>query len=133
VEVSNTPWLEKHYYLVDLASGRESCTEKKFHVSPFMDLAMHYRWRFQPPAAAKNKLMIHIENWRTSTEPMPSQRLFDATLAMRKSPITGVGLLKLWLSMPVMSLKVVMAIYWQALKLWLKGIPFVPYQKSDPP
>lgn len=111
-EVSNTPWGEVHYYLVDLTSPQ--ATPKVFHVSPFMSLDMHYRWQIEPPAAG---LRIHIENWR-------DELLFDATLSLRRKPIDSASIKTLLKTWPMMTLSVVKGIYWQALKLFAKGIPF---------
>ncbi len=129
VEVSNTPWLEKHYYLVSLQQ-LEAVTVKAFHVSPFMDLLMNYHWQLKPPMPDSDRLFIHIENRRaTAAQPHSDGKLFDATLTMRKVPSGQASAWRLRLSMSLMTLKVVAAIYWQALKLFAKRVPFVPYQK----
>tara|TARA_Y100000588_G_scaffold346646_1_gene394763 strand:- start:875 stop:1525 length:651 start_codon:yes stop_codon:yes gene_type:complete len=118
VEVSNTPWLERHYYLVDLQGDMK--TKKDFHVSPFMDLDMHYHWRVKPPA---EQVLVHIENHK-------DHKQFDATLAMKKCEITKRSLFKAWLSAPLMPVKVVIGIYWQAIKLFAKRIPFIAHPES---
>ena len=115
VEVSNTPWLERHYYLVDIS--QTETTEKTFHVSPFMDLDMHYLWRVKAPS---NKVFVHIENHK-------DEKVFDATLALTKQDFTATNMFKTWLSLPAMTFKVVLGIYWQALKLFAKRIPFVAH------
>lgn len=118
VEVSNTPWLERHYYLVDLQSDMK--TQKDFHVSPFMDLDMQYHWRVKPPA---EQVLVHIENHK-------DQKQFDATLAMKKREITKTSLFKAWLFAPLMPIKVVAGIYWQAAKLFAKRIPFIAHPET---
>lgn len=118
VEVSNTPWLERHYYLVDLQSDMK--TKKNFHVSPFMDLDMQYHWRVKPPA---EQVLVHIENHK-------DQKQFDATLAMKKREITKTSLFKAWLFAPLMPIKVVAGIYWQAAKLFAKRIPFIAHPET---
>lgn len=115
VEVSNTPWLERHYYLVDLRGDMK--TDKTFHVSPFMDLDMRYHWQVKPP---KNNVLIHIENHKT-------EKQFDATLTMKKQQFSNGNLFKAWLVTAMMPMKVVVGIYWQALKLFAKRIPFVAH------
>ena len=118
VEVSNTPWLERHYYLVDLQGDMK--TKKDFHVSPFMDLDMQYHWRVKPPA---EQVLVHIENHN-------DHKQFDATLAMKKCEITKRSLFKAWLSAPMMPVKVVIGIYWQAIKLFAKRIPFIAHPET---
>jgi len=124
-EVNNTPWGEQHCYLIpvnkDEAVIRHRQT-KEFHVSPFMDLDMDYRWTLTHP---QKRVLVHIENQRDN------ERLFDATLIMKREPLTGKNLLRLLARFPVVTLKIVSAIYYEALRLWLKKIPFYPHSKSQ--
>lgn len=123
VEVSNTPWNKRYYYLVDLSEIAP--TEKSFHVSPFMDLAMQYHWRVKTPEQHKGKLLVHIENHGHD-----KTKLFDASLVLKEQPLTKANMFKVWLGLPAMTLKVVGGIYYQALKLFAKRVPFVPYQEK---
>ncbi|QOL27021.1 DUF1365 domain-containing protein [Thalassotalea sp. LPB0316] len=123
VEVSNTPWNKRHYYLVDLT--KVEATEKVFHVSPFFDLAMQYHWRVNPPTKKDKNLLVHIENIKEQ------EKLFDATLALKRVPMTSKHLSRVWLTLPHMTLKIVAGIYYQALKLFIKKVPFVPYQTKN--
>lgn len=115
-EVSNTPWNERHYYLIHAETQQP--VAKAFHVSPFMDLAMDYHWRF---SGLIKTLNLHIENQRATGE-----KVFDATLILQQRPLTKTQLRREWLRIPAMTLKTVAAICWQALKIFFKRIPYVP-------
>ena len=56
-----------------------------------------------------------------------TQKLFDATLVLRRRPITGASLARTLVQFPFMTTRVLAAIYWQALRLWLKGATFHPH------
>ncbi|MFT2092694.1 DUF1365 domain-containing protein [Paraglaciecola sp. 2405UD69-4] len=114
-EVSNTPWRERHYYLVNL--DKVQPTAKTFHVSPFMEMDMDYHWRVTPPG---KKMLVHIENHQ-------ERKVFDATLAMSKKSISVRNVVSTLFSTPSMTFKIVLAIYWQALKLFIKKVPFVAH------
>lgn len=122
-EVSNTPWNECHYYLLDLAAL--SPHDKDFHVSPFMGLGMRYHWRIRAP---KEEALIHIESHPVSGE----SKLFDATLALRRAPWCRSGLAALLARWPWMTLKVLLGIYWQALRLFIKRTPVFTHPESRP-
>lgn len=131
-EVSNTPWNERHYYLVDLLTdSADKKTKKNFQVSPFMDLAMTYFWQVTPPSCHDDKLLVNIKNKRVDEESGQATMLFDASLVMKKKPFTKKSLLRIWAQLPVMTVKVVLTIYWQALKLFIKRVPFIGYQKPE--
>ncbi|MBU2872107.1 DUF1365 domain-containing protein [Colwellia sp. E2M01] len=128
-EVSNTPWNERHYYLVDLLNDNEKVNKKVFQVSPFMDLDMSYFWQVKPPNEHTSKMMVHIENKRLNTDNGKLEKLFDASLRMQRKTFSQKNLLAVWCQLPVMTIKVVVGIYWQALRLFIKRIPFIGYQK----
>ena len=120
-EVSNTPWGERHCYVLDGATNlgrgekRRHEFRKDFHVSPFMDMDVDYRWYFTPPGRS---LGIHMENLKSG------KRFFDATLALTRREISTVSLNAVLLRYPLMTARIVAAIYWHALLLWIKGTPF---------
>jgi DUF1365 family protein len=118
-EVSNTPWNERHCYLVD--AQQNVVMDKAFHVSPFMNEDMQYRWRFTP---LNDTLYLNIDNLRGS------EKLFDATFSMQRESLTKSALIKNLLRVTDMTISTVVGIHWEALKLYLKGIPYVPYVKK---
>ncbi|MBU3823390.1 MAG: DUF1365 domain-containing protein [Candidatus Oceanisphaera merdipullorum] len=115
MEVHNTPWNQRHCYLVDLA--KQDPTEKAFHVSPFMGMKMQYHWRITPPKLGASKVLVHIEN-------RDPDLLFDATLSLRRQQFERGVLKTALLQWPLMTLTIVRGIYWQALRLFLKRIPY---------
>ncbi|MFM2600299.1 DUF1365 domain-containing protein [Vibrio fortis] len=128
-EVSNTPWRERHYYLIDMQ--QELKAKKDFHVSPFMDLDMTYHWKIKPPS---RRTLVHIENHRDEQYP-GDKKVFDATLALEKQPMTASDIRQTLIRTPAMTTKVVLGIYYQALKLFIKKVPFIshPDSVSKPP
>ena len=87
---------------------------KTMHVSPFMQMDVDYRWRFSAPG---EKLNVFMENTRSG------ERLFDASLNFKRTEISGFSLARILTFHPFMTFKIIMAIHWQALRLWLKGAP----------
>lgn len=120
-EITNTPWNERHAYVLQPANsgsrGRAMRFRlaKAFHVSPFMPMDIDYDWRFAPPGES---LAVHMENRRSG------RRLFDATLALRRREISSASLAVTLARQPVSALATLRRIYWQALRLWAKRIPF---------
>jgi hypothetical protein len=121
-EITNTPWDERHAYVLPVASGKPEGArvwrfgfDKVFHVSPFLPMDMRYDWRFSAPG---DTLDVHMENWRDG------QAQFDATLHLRREPLTSPTLARALIAVPFATVKVAALIYWQALKLLVKRTPF---------
>ena len=128
-EVCNTPWHERHAYVLPLdsaeRSGRAWCWSfpKALHVSPFMPPDCQYAWRFQAPGAHLN---VHMEVQRDGA------RQLDATLALRRRALTAQALRRILWRYPLLTAQVVGAIHWQALRLWLKRNPIYQHPRPQP-
>ena len=112
-EVTNTPWGERHAYVMR-ADGRAGEFDKALHVSPFMPMDQRYAWRAAAPGAT---LSVHI----ASTE--DGERAFDATLNLRRRPLTRRALAR----RPGATLRLLALIYGHAVALKLKGVPVQPH------
>lgn len=119
-EVRNT-FGERHSYLipVDTTSGpviRQSC-DKCFYVSPFLDMNLRYNFRV---AAPSRKLSVVV----SASDAQGPQIV--ASLIGSHAPLSDSALLRLLLRMPFLTFKVIGAIHWQALRMWLQGFALKP-------
>lgn len=115
-EVNNT-FGEHHFYqaAVDASSGElQHDARKAFFVSPFNTLEGTYRFSVRPP---QERVFLGI------TLSTAEGGLLTAYFDAEKRALTDATLLKLLLAYPFMTAKVVLGIHWEALLLWLKGVP----------
>jgi len=112
-EVTNTPWGERHAYVLEAGNRtvNQGDFDKALHVSPFMPMDQRYTWRAPAPGET---LSVHIESTQEG------QRAFDATLNLTRKPLTQRGLAK-------PTFRLLALIYGHGLALKLKGVPVQPH------
>ena len=127
IEIHNTPWGEEYLRAFDAREKQYDGKwhryrlDKEFHVSPFMPMDISYDWRFTEPG---EQLAVRMSNnWQGA-------EVFNASLSLRQQPLTGRNLARALLHWPLMTAKVIAAIYWQALRLKWKGVPFCPHPEQ---
>ncbi|MCH2123602.1 MAG: DUF1365 domain-containing protein [Pirellulaceae bacterium] len=127
-EVNNTPWGERHCYVLSPeqfdSRDEKSVIDKEFHVSPFMPMDVQYTWGLSSP---DRQIKVFIENRQKG------EAFFNVNMRLERREITSANLSRALLRFPLMTWRVVAGIYWQALRLWLKGTPFHkhPGQKTN--
>lgn len=126
-EVHNT-FGERHSYLIPVDTDANEPLEqrclKAFYVSPFMDMNIVYRFRIQPPS---ERVALVIE----SADAQGS--VLTASLAGTRQELTDAALLRAFVAFPLMTLKVVAGIHWEAARLWLKGMRLRPRPPAPAP
>jgi len=128
-EITNTPWKERHSYVLPVAEAERHAGalhwgfHKVFHVSPFLPMQRDYAWHLTPP---DQELRVHMDVLDAGT------RDFDATLVLARRPVTGFNLARVLLRYPAMTLRVVAAIHWQAFLIFLRRNPVYDHPKSRP-
>ncbi|MCU0754691.1 MAG: DUF1365 domain-containing protein [Xanthomonadales bacterium] len=136
-EITNTPWGERHAYVLPLAGAPRAGSawrfdfDKRFHVSPFIPMDRQYDWRFTAPG---DSLSVHMEV-REARDEAPSGRgavQFDASLALRREAWSAGALARCLLRYPPMTFAVAFRIYWHALLIRLKRNPFYAHPKTTP-
>ena len=127
-EVTNTPWRERHCYVLSQrrtgARTLRARSVKAMHVSPFHPMDLAYDWIVQQPG---ERLAVHMALRSASADATVSTQgtapIFGAALSLRREPISGVSLARALARFPFMTARVIGAIHWQALRLWMKRIP----------
>lgn len=123
-EVSNTPWHQRYHYVLP-AEGEGSqhfAVAKAFHVSPFLPRELEYHLHFGAPGA---RLGVHMEDHDAEG------KLFDATLGLERHALDRAAVHRHLCAFPWMTAKTVLGIYWQALRLALKRVPFFSHGAAD--
>ena len=118
-EVRNT-FGEMHHYVCAVTDETGDFihqeADKLFYVSPFIDMAMHYRFRISPP---EERVKVHILESDTSGP------LLVATFFGNRRPLSTLNLLRTALAFPFATAKIILAIHYEALRLWLKGAKII--------
>ena len=129
LEVNNTPWGERHCYVLPSQDNRASNRQlaryrfdKKMHVSPFMPMDLRYVCRATAP---DEQLYLGIQCSRQG------DKVFDADLSLKRKEINKPALRRLLIRYPLMTLRVTAAIHWQAVKLAAKRVPFFAHPSNS--
>jgi DUF1365 family protein len=126
-EVSNTPWRERHYYVLwegnrsEPDGGLAFSHPKEFHVSPFIGMDVEYRWQLKPPS---DQLQVQLSTLEQG------KRFFGAEMSFSRRPLENRQLARMLLRYPIMTARIAGAIYFQALKLRIKKCPFYAHPKK---
>ena len=125
-EITNTPWGERHanVFTVNDGENHQFSFKKDFHVSPFMPMTIDYKWIFETPGES---LRIVMQNRNFGEQSV----CFDSTLKVERQEFNTQNVIFAFLRFPFVTFKTVFAIYWQALKLYLKQVPFYSHPEKE--
>ena len=132
-EVSNT-FGKRHIYLLPVEKDRSETirhySKKELYVSPFMPMETNYSFRISPP---EEKVSICIQQTSGSKESSEKkQKILNALFTGEKENLSDTILLRLFVFHPLMTIKVITAIHWEAARLWIKGLSLQPRNKNEP-
>lgn len=124
-EVHNT-FGERHTYVIEVKGSFDSIIrqteEKKFYVSPFIEMNCQYKFRVQPPSELV-RIVMRVED--------SEGLLMAASYKARKRPFNDLSLAKAFIYFPLMTIKVIIGIHWEALRLYLKNIPYIKHTSTS--
>ena len=127
-EVNNTPWGERDCYVMRCSADNKRGSawrfkpKKKMHVSPFMPMEIEYDWALARPS---ERLSVYMANARDG------KRFFDASMMLERKEISGRSLAGVLLRFPFQTAKIILAIHWEALRLWLKRCPVYTHPDKE--
>jgi DUF1365 family protein len=98
-------------------AGLRQQQDKLLYVSPFIDMPMRYHFRVAPPSADVKLRILETDS---------AGPLLAATFHGRRRDLNAAHLLGSFFALPLVTLKIVAAIHWEALRLWIKGARLVP-------
>ncbi|MGM4918135.1 DUF1365 domain-containing protein [Tardiphaga sp. 813_E8_N1_3] len=126
-EVRNT-FGDIHSYVLPIQPGEQTDVgirqeqDKLFYVSPFIDMPMRYHFRVSPPGADVKLRILETD---------PEGPILAATFNGKRHALTSGALLRSFFALPLVTVKIMAAIHWEALRLWIKGARFVPHEASS--
>ena len=120
-DVHNTPWNERHVYVLECYKKRHIKHVKDFHVSPFMPMDLSYDWNFNTPGS-EVQVGIRVTN---SNNPV-----MTANLNLKRVAQSNHAFAKMFMDYSLQSFKTVARIYINAARLWIKGAKFFAHPKK---
>lgn len=149
-EVTNTPWFERQAYAIKIDEQCKSYTfDKVFTVSPFNPVNMRYLWRSSVPGSHLN---VSIDTYQLAYSGTNQNNSGDveseclspvshtisdedlrvhASMSLERHMLTRTAIHWVLLKFPFNTLRVIGGIYWEALRLFIKGVPFLGKNKIE--
>lgn len=128
-EVNNTPWREQHCYVLWSGNQGEAAGQlsfrhaKQMHVSPFMQMEVDYLWHLTEPSETVAASIANLEDDR---------KIFDASMSLKRHALSRPRLRWILARYPWITAKIMIAIYWQAIRLWWKRCPTYQHPAKRP-